>query len=158
MTTSGKNEKAAPLPNQKAVQLLQELAKQLARLPASDIEAVISGAARIRVVVEDTKAGQKRASDSIADSELVALVEEMRQCKTRQAAISALERVGSTKTILARVSRLLDLPVQKTSSAEMMAEKVIEATVGFRLRSAAVEGRNDASNNAIQPTGEDASG
>nr|VFK37093.1 MAG: hypothetical protein BECKSD772F_GA0070984_101019 [Candidatus Kentron sp. SD]VFK41170.1 MAG: hypothetical protein BECKSD772E_GA0070983_101017 [Candidatus Kentron sp. SD]VFK78281.1 MAG: hypothetical protein BECKSD772D_GA0070982_101112 [Candidatus Kentron sp. SD] len=53
-----------------------------------------------------------------------------------------LEQYASNKDALTRLVRYLDLPLHRQETKERLKEKIIDATIGYRLRSRAIRGTN----------------
>ena len=59
---------------------------------------------------------------------------------SREEGAALLKEKCSTKEELTRLAKYLDLPVQKLDKIDQISERIIEATIGFRIRSAAIQG------------------
>jgi len=57
-----------------------------------------------------------------------------------------LNSTCTNKNAFERVAKKLDLPFQKKDSIEKLVTKIIERTIGFRLRSQAIQGTYEAKN------------
>ena len=51
-----------------------------------------------------------------------------------------METKITSKDDMARLARQLDIQVQKSDSADQLKARIIESTIGFRIRSAAIQG------------------
>lgn len=104
--------------------------EELARLnePGTEIE--------IKVV-------RRRSRDDIAPEarlDLAEVVEKITGAASRSDASKFLEDGFGTKKALEQIARHLDVVVSKQDKAETLRDRIIEATVGARLRSEAIQG------------------
>ena len=60
---------------------------------------------------------------------------------TREHARELIDSFLHTKEELTRFARVLDIPVPKCISSEQIKDRLVEGTVGYRLRSAAIRAR-----------------
>lgn len=133
--------------NQKQAQLLatllRELAHQVELLRDEDIDEIISGAKQIdlKLVPRRQYSGvSKRTSRSIGELQEVIL--KLHSMQTREEGEIFLKKNYGTKEDLLHISRAADIPVHKKDTVAEIIEKLIEATIGFRIRSAAIQGRD----------------
>jgi len=68
------------------------------------------------------------------------LAEKLISTESRDQALAFLNSNFRTKKSLDSIARLLDVPVLKTDKVDGLAEKIVEATVGARKRSEAIQG------------------
>jgi hypothetical protein len=59
---------------------------------------------------------------------------------SREQGAQHLLSAAPTKTALQEVARYLDLPVRKSETIAELRERIVEATIGYRLRSRAIRG------------------
>ena len=83
-----------------------------------------------------------------------AIIEKMYTLNSRTEGESFLKSNCNNKSAFERVAKKLDLPFQKTDGIEKLVSKIIERTIGFRLRSQAIQGTNDAINSTEKATKE----
>lgn len=104
--------------------------EELARLndPAAEIE--------IRV----TRRRPKEEITAKAPLDLAETVAKLTGAASRSEAAKFLDENFWTKKALEQVARHLDVVVSKQDKAETLRDKIIEATVGARLRSEAIQG------------------
>lgn len=129
--------------------LLAELADAVGALPSRDLSRVLTGEARLVVRVVPAEDSSARAGKDHAKSlsgETLRVARHLESLDTREAGHAYLETVAATKADLLAIARHLDLPAQKRDSRARLQEKVVEATIGFRIRSAAIQGATDHEN------------
>ena len=122
------------------VGLLRDLARQIQSLEPSDVDDVLAGAAKLEVRVENGKRPTRTKSRTPVDEELYQVARTLRELTKREDGEKLLDERASSKDDMVRLSRILDLPVQKRDTAEQLRSRLIESTIGFRLRSAAIQG------------------
>jgi hypothetical protein len=122
-------------------EVLRQLLRRVSALSDSDIEQIISGTATIELRIKRRKTGGDKAKVRRADVSPEDVVRRLRATRSRDAGLSYLEDTRSTKLELEQIARTVDIPVQRSDTSERLREKIIEATIGFRLRSEAVHGR-----------------
>ena len=72
--------------------------------------------------------------------DMAKLIEKLTEFANRQEAQYFLDANFSTRKSLELVARKLDIPISKQDKVEALRDKVIEATVGARVRSQAIQG------------------
>ena len=72
--------------------------------------------------------------------EAAALVKLLRDLSSREAGLALLQEQVKGKERLVKVAKELDLPITNRLTTEQVLNKIIEATIGFRIRSAAIRG------------------
>lgn len=122
--------------------LLRQIAEGVQRLSNEDIDAVIGGRAQLSVSVERPATSSPRRAKGTAQSKVEpSVIREALACMaSREQGAQYLLTAAPTKTALERVARCLDLPVQRGETVDRLREKILEATIGYRLRSQAIRG------------------
>lgn len=131
--------------NQKDVQLmaaiLRELASQIEALRVEDVESILTGAKRFDIRITSTRNVVDEAKViKRSENDLFEAIKTLHEMKTREEGERFLREKFNTKADLVLLAKAIDVPVYKTDTVEMVAEKIVEATIGFRTRSAAVQG------------------
>jgi hypothetical protein len=85
----------------------------------------------------------EKASSKPSEVDTAFIIQALKDMRVRDEGAKYLADVASTKNQLSTVAKALDLPVGKRNSHEEIAAKIIEATIGFRIRSAAIRGGYD---------------
>ncbi len=125
---------------QATVALLRDLCRQLQSLSDDQIAQVLDGHARLEVRVKARKKLQTSKRAQLTHEELLDLAATLRTSQTREEGNSFLDQKIGSKEDATRLARVLDMPVQKTDTIEQIRARIIESTIGFRIRSAAVQG------------------
>lgn len=129
--------------------LLRELVRQVQSIDDEQISDVMSGTGRLELRVVPSKRASSSKRAGLSEHELHQLGESLRSAQTREEGNILLDESITSKEDLTRLARHLDAPVQKTDSAEQIRARIIESTIGFRIRSAAIQGTP--SNKPLEP-------
>lgn len=126
--------------SQSLVDIFRHVAKRLSQLTDRDVTDLLSGEGTldIRIKRSPPKKKQSTKAPAVRVDEAVKRLQTMR---SREAGIAYLDEVHASKTWLEELSRALDLPVQRSDSVDKLRTRVIEGTIGYKLRSRAVHGR-----------------
>ncbi|WP_159052645.1 hypothetical protein [Streptomyces bungoensis] len=121
------------------LEVLKQVAALLRRLTPEEIEKLANGQAKL--VCEPLA---KRASAKKSAVRELPHVEEIKAALTgmdsREAGYSYLGELGLNKEELRRLASNLDLPMPRSDTADRVKDRIIEATIGYRLRSEAIRG------------------
>ena len=83
----------------------------------------------------------KEETNSISsDANVEDIIKKITALGSRQDAQVLLESQYSTRKSLELIARRLDIPIAKQDKVEVLRDKIIEATVGARIRSQAIQG------------------
>jgi hypothetical protein len=128
--------------------LLGHLAKAASALSEKEVRAVLDGRARIELhLVEVVKPRAKERVPPARRTEidtgtLKEAVHRLRQMLTREDGRDYLLTHFGTKEELVLLARSVDVPVRDRDPRSSIEDKVIDATIGFRLRSDAIQNRS----------------
>lgn len=124
--------------------ILRRVGEALRRCDPQDFDSIRSGNFRIEV-----RAGRRSDSQrpqpisQIADSMVAQVVDRLKAATDREHGLVVLDEYCTNKAELLALAQKLDLPVRKKDSIERLREIVIESTIGFRLRSKAIQGKSE---------------
>ena len=76
------------------------------------------------------------------DTDIKEIIERLNACKSRQEGENLLNTLELKNDVLGIIIKQLDLPYSKKDSKSKMIAKILEGTVGFRVRSAAIQNDN----------------
>lgn len=76
----------------------------------------------------------------MSEEEMKIIVDALNAFDKRDQGIDYLNKKTKTKEDLVQLAKYLDKPIQKNDNIEQIRDKVIESTIGYRLRSAAIQG------------------
>jgi hypothetical protein len=121
--------------------ILSRLAESLDRLGPDEWTQVRSGAFQI---VPAAAATNSRARPAALKPEAEALVAQLRerlgQAVTREEGMELLRKPGVTKDVLRSVAQTMGLGVVSKDTKDSLSRRIVESTVGCRLRSLAIQG------------------
>ncbi len=122
------------------IRVIARLLEQISTESEETLRDIAEGRATVRVV---SKRGRERSQEHLSAADLGALKERLSGIQSREEALKALEEACPTGKQLEQLARSLDLPVQREDTVQRLRDKIVEATVGFKLRSDAIQGRFD---------------
>lgn len=123
------------------VGLLRDLAKQVQALDDQEFENILTGMAHIelRIISQGQNKGRLKKV-RLTESQMLEIRNALEKMKTREEGAKLLKEKCKIKEDLISLSRYIDLPVQKSDKVAQLSERIIEATIGYRARSAAIQG------------------
>lgn len=127
-----------------AASLLRVVAKDVQALNEDHRKQIKEGTARLRLVVEPRLSGKKSERSSASEIDTAAIQSQLGECKSREEAAEVLRSSGLSKANLQKLTRAMDLPYQKDDNMERLVDRIVESAVGFRLRSQAIQGNDNA--------------
>jgi hypothetical protein len=124
--------------------VLRQLLKRVSALTDAELQDLLNGTATLEIRVKRRRgkgsAVKPRRSEMLPED----VVRRLRATRSRDAGMSFLEELNVAKVDLERIARCLDLPVQRSVTTERLKSNIVEATIGYRLRSEAIHGREPA--------------
>lgn len=122
------------------VQLLRDYAKHIQTLSQEEFEDLLTGVAKIELKTSRcTKNRVYRKKEKAPEVELSKHRSTLENMKTREEGELFLSRICKSKDDLIYLTKYLDIPVQKSDKLDRLKDKIIEATIGYRVRSAAIQ-------------------
>ncbi len=123
-----------------AAAVLARIATFIRSLSPSQIDGLVRGEMRLALVDKDEliRSRSHRFQASLPDPELIR--QTLSQLTTREEGLAYLSSLELTKPSLERLAAAFDLPVRKTDTVEKLKDRIVEATIGYRLRSEAIRG------------------
>jgi uncharacterized membrane-anchored protein YjiN (DUF445 family) len=118
---------------------IEEILSGLNRLSDGDISKLEDGSYSISLKIVKNKA-QIESDTEISESVKNEILKELQSCKTRDEGYEILARFLSNKKEYEIFARYLDVSILKQDNSDKIKEKIIEATVGAKLRSNAIQG------------------
>ncbi len=120
--------------------ILRRLADYIDRHPDEDLAPILAQAAALtQSVTPKKKQGPQKKTEPI---DVRALAGELVVLSSREAGDSLLREKAPNRTDLETVARFLQLPVQRDDTVEKLRAKIVENTIGSRLRSNAIQGNS----------------
>lgn len=116
------------------IALLKQFTRFVERLTASDISNLSDGKKRLSIELVDWK---KSSNEKISSINLQEIADSITKINSREDAEELVK--DFKKADLLRLVKILDIPVQGNEDIVRLKEKIIESTVGFKLRSQAIQ-------------------
>ena len=122
------------------VQLLRDCAKHIQTLSQEEFEDLLTGTVKIELkTVRRSARKGRRGNVKIPEGQLSELRNALENIKTREEGEILLNQICKSRDDLLQMAKFLDLPVQKSDDLHRLKDKIIEATIGYRVRSAAIQ-------------------
>lgn len=121
-----------------AASALRRVAAALERMSIDEVSRLSDPNCEIEIKVIRRRVKEEPSPEALENiNELVA---KLTAFPSRADASQFMEATFETRKTLDQIARHLDVPVLKQDKLEVLREKIIEATVGARLRSEAIKG------------------
>lgn len=117
--------------------IFSALSRELKKLNEEDYRNIASGKAKLEINVIN-KGGKKKAEPK-EEPDLNHILRQLNSFKSREEGVQFLDSNCKTKKELTSLTKLIDIPVQKSDKVQLLKDKIIESTIGFRIRSAAIQ-------------------
>jgi len=121
-----------------AASAIRRVAKALERMTEDELSRLTDPNCEIEIRVIRRRSKEEAPAGAALD--LNEIVTKLTMLPSRGDASTFLESTFETKRTLDQIARHLDVPVLKQDKVETLRDKIIEATVGARLRSEAIKG------------------
>jgi hypothetical protein len=123
------------------IEILKQVSSLLRRLTSEDVENLLSGRARLVCEPVSRRASSKRiALAEVPDLEQVQST--LSSMDSREKGYSYLVDLGLGREQLRLLASSLDLPVPRSDTVDKVRDRIVEATIGYRLSSEAIRGGN----------------
>lgn len=116
--------------------LLSILAKQVEKLSESDLEKVLQDQAELKVSVQSIKSPNKNLRPVTLD--IGEVIEQLNNYDSRDEAFNLLKSIN--KRELEVIAKSLEIAIQRSDKIDEIRKKIIESTVGAKLRSSIIRG------------------
>ena len=125
------------------VAMLRACADYLSTLSTDDVNAILDGKLELRlsVVRKGRKPRRRKEVAALDAAQLSQIASRLRSLDSRAEGQRLLGDVAPSKSALDMLARHLDVAVRRDDRLDDLVYRIIEATIGFRLSSAAVQGR-----------------
>jgi hypothetical protein len=116
------------------------------KLSDDDLEAIRRGKLILSLI--DKKSGavrRKTAESGISAVTIERLTSNLRDLDSRKTGFELLDAAWKAKADLKQIAKHIDIPFNDRDNIATLREKIIEGTIGYRLRSIAIQGKADLS-------------
>jgi hypothetical protein len=125
--------------NEVLASVLEKLSNAVAILTDEDIEKLVTGSHSIELKIVRNRANSKNLNE-VEGFDPADVVRQLNQFTDRVIASNHLRDLAKNKKMLESLARYLDIALSKQDKTEDLINKIIESTVGARLRSSAIRG------------------
>lgn len=119
--------------------ILRRLVDAVEQLSEDDISKIGDESYSIEIRLT-RKRNKEEPISPIQETDLANVIEKLTAFANREEAQQFLNANFSTRKSVELIARKLDIPISKQDKVETLRDKVIEATVGARVRSQAIQG------------------
>lgn len=129
--------------NQRIAHLLRHIADVIEKGTDTEIDTLVETLGTIRRRKKDPEkvSNGSRSLQKVDEAELHRVIDEITNSESREAGSAALDRYRFTRNELVRLAKVRSVHVTKEDKVQQIKEKIIESTIGIRLRSLAVRGQ-----------------
>ncbi|MFG2877676.1 hypothetical protein ACGFYU_22215 [Streptomyces sp. NPDC048337] len=118
--------------------VLQRVGEFLKSLTPHELADLAGGKARLTLTTRQSRPGKPGGRDVLPDPDGVRLV--LAGMNSREEGLAHLDELGLSRAALEKLARTLDVPVARSDRVDRLKERIVEATIGYRLRSGAIKG------------------
>ena len=120
--------------------ILGKTQSKVEKLTNSQLEAIAKGKFSIDIKIDENKPKETKSSKKTGDADnMLKLLQKM---DSREKGIHLLESSSLSKIDLLQISKALDIPTNNKDNIKLLQDKIIEGTIGYRLRSHAINPRD----------------
>jgi hypothetical protein len=123
------------------LEVLKQVSALLKRLTPQQIEGLADGS--LRLTCEPVSKRRASVSPEIPDPEKIRA--DLSSMNSSEQGHDYIEALALTRERLRHLASALDLHVPRSDTAEKMKDRIVEATIGYRLRSEAIRGEHASS-------------
>ena len=117
--------------------LFLKLSQEISKLTDADINNVYEGKADIFLHIERIKEIPKEKD--LDDINFEKIYQKIAAMTSREDGFAYLKKHNYTKKNLELLAKYLDVNIKRADKSEQVIDKIIEATIGYRLRSEAIQ-------------------
>lgn len=126
--------------------ILDTISDKLSKLSKNEIQLLINGDADIDILIvrKDVKSKNLRVNDKLGLEKLDTfskVISRLGEAVSRDAGIIILEEIIPLKNDLESFAKHIDVVVSKSDRVENIKNKIVDATIGAKLRSGAIQGK-----------------
>lgn len=126
--------------NQLAI-ILRRLADYVEHCSDDELTPLFEEASRLVRTTPPQKKNRSSTDTKLAEDDLRQIANQLRDLPSREDGEALLREKIANKVSLEALARMLQLPVQREDTVERLRAKIVETSIGFRLRSDAIQGR-----------------
>jgi len=133
------------------IELIESFSSFLKTLSTNDINDLYNGNKQVSFEIKEKRnTSNKTKVFSFDEFTAQSILNELNTLNNRQEGEVILKEKCNNRFDYEKIASMLDIPFQKKDTIDRILEKIIEGTIGFRLRSQAIQGqKNDTPNQEI---------
>ncbi|HZM06606.1 MAG TPA: hypothetical protein VFC44_26705 [Candidatus Saccharimonadales bacterium] len=120
--------------------ILRRLAEYIDRHPDEELAPIFGRAEMLMQATDYQKKQHSQLPTKFGQQEVKEIAARLQTLRTREAGEVLLKDEALNRRSLEALARFLQLPVQRDDTIERLRAKIIENTIGSRLRSEAIQG------------------
>ena len=119
----------------------RELSKEIKKLNDEDIAKIVGGQAELKLqIVDKTKIlSQTTISNVEINVEITDIALKLNSMTSNEEGMELLKKRCKVKADLQMLAQHLDIPFMTKDTISQLTEKIIESTIGYRTRAAAIQ-------------------
>lgn len=124
--------------------LLSSFSKLIDNLSSEDVAKLNSGDYELTLKIEKAKRQNKfskKSASTLTDEVIEEVTESLNLAKTREEGLEVIDKHLKLKSDLESFAKTIDVAVMKSDRVEKIRNSIVDATVGARLRSGAIQGK-----------------
>lgn len=140
-----------------------KIIEQIQLIGNQEVEDILNGMANFTLVYTQTNYNSsnliksKQSKPSKSDKKIKqsnkdesnVIVEKLEGFSNREDGLKFLEELSLTKENLQKLAKSIDIPIFNNYTKQQLIEKIIEQTIGYRLRSQAIQGKTNKGDESI---------
>lgn len=121
----------------RSAEILRRVSNFLRSLTQAQIDDLIEGRVKITLTANPRQAQSAKARSS-SEEDAERIINELTSKSTRAEGIALLDSLGLTRASLRDIALAMKLPAPRTDTVSELKDRIVEATIGYRLRSDAI--------------------
>jgi len=123
------------------IKVIKKIFDFLSKCSQEDLDMLAKGDAKLTLSTTSTRKSVNKSKDFNIFVENDLIVKNLYKVASRKAAYELLDEAKLTKAELEDLARYIDIPVSQRDNISRIKERIVENTVGHRLRSEAIQGQ-----------------
>lgn len=123
--------------------LLSRLAKEISALNDEELRKLTRNSRPLLQITSQPLRASETPKKGRASShtDISTIIRNLRALNSREAGEVLLRRETNGRSDLSKIAKAIDVPAPKGHTSDQIIETIVDATIGFRIRSAAVRGQ-----------------
>jgi hypothetical protein len=121
----------------RSAEILRRVSNFLRNLTEAQIDDLIEGRAKITLSGNPRRAQPAKARSS-SKEDVERIINELASKSTRAEGVALLDSLGLTRASLRDIALAMKLPAPRTDTVDDLKDRIVDATIGYRLRSDAI--------------------